>query len=74
VFLPNTYQIMRRYRPVLETVPMQRISIFGYRLPFAVRPWRPDVSWAIFMAVLAVTALYTITRSDAYVEFIYFQF
>ena len=74
VFLPNTYQIMRRYRPVLETVPMQRVSVFGYRLPLVVRPWRPDVSWAIFIAVLAVMALYTISRSDAYVEFIYFQF
>ena len=75
VLWPNTYEIMRRYRPVLElTLTQPRLSLFGYRLPFALRPWRPDFSWAVVIGALAVAYLYTISRSDAYVEFIYFQF
>ncbi len=65
--LPNTQQVMRRYRPAL-----------GVRELFRPRPgprrwwqWRPTPLWTVFVVVLLVV---TILQFDKLSEFIYFQF
>jgi D-alanyl-lipoteichoic acid acyltransferase DltB (MBOAT superfamily) len=74
---PNTYEIMRRYRPVIKMHSTQaRDLVVAQALPihFIVQPWRPTPAWLIIIVSLALTSLYILSRSQAYVQFIYFQF
>ena len=41
-----------------------------WRLP----PWRPGLGWALAIGALLVAYVYTASRYEAYVEFIYFRF
>lgn len=76
-FWPNTYEVLRRYHPVIK---MQTTALRGFSMArflkgrVTVKPWRPTTAWALAIAGLAVVYAFVISRSDAYVEFIYFQF
>ncbi|MBM3491315.1 MAG: MBOAT family protein [Alphaproteobacteria bacterium] len=57
--LPNTQELMRRYRPTLEPAGKARIA------------WRATPAWGTVTAVVAVVALLGLSRVS---EFLYFQF
>lgn len=60
--LPNTQQIMGRYRPALEL----SASYIDRRLV-----WRPSLAGTAFVAILAIVSLLSLSRVSA---FLYFQF
>lgn len=64
--LPNTQQIMRRYRPAFETY---RGEIPRLRQRWM--EWRLTPAWAVFSGVVFVIAVLGLTRVS---EFLYFQF
>jgi len=65
--LPNSQQLLRRYRPVVD---MFRFDDLG-RLPRRRWQWRPTLPWLVFVLGL----LYAVGREfDQVSEFIYFQF
>lgn len=66
VVLPNTQQIMRRYRPAFETYHGE-IKRLNYRW----LEWRPTRVWALFSSAIFVLAILGLTRVS---EFLYFQF
>lgn len=61
-FVPNTQEIMKNFRPVLDAY---RSSSSG-RLE-----WRPSFVWAIVVGAMAALSVSLITRES---EFLYFQF
>jgi D-alanyl-lipoteichoic acid acyltransferase DltB (MBOAT superfamily) len=63
--LPNSLQLMARYEPALD--PGKRV---GPTVP-ARFAWRPSLSWAFTICVVAATA---ILRLSAESEFLYWQF
>ena len=66
VALPNTQQIMRRYRPAFETYQgeIKRLNVRWLE-------WRPTQIWALFSSIIFVLAVLGLTRVS---EFLYFQF
>ena len=66
VALPNTQQIMRRYRPAFETYKGEIL-----RLRWRILEWRPTRIWALFSSTIFVLAVLGLTRVS---EFLYFQF
>ncbi len=81
VLAPNTAEIFRKYNPAvglaalrlrLADEPMVRMYYLPatWRLP----PWRPGIGWALAIGALLVAYVYTASRYEAYVEFIYFRF
>jgi alginate O-acetyltransferase complex protein AlgI len=62
---PNTQQILAAYRPALMTPGYGELGNAGL---FA---WRPNLAWALALAVLGTFAVLSIHR---YSEFIYFRF
>lgn len=64
--LPNTQQLMRRYRPAFETY---KGEIFP--LPYQWMEWRPTFLWASFITGIFIIALINLTQES---EFLYFQF
>ncbi len=62
--LPNVQQLLRRYRPVLETYP-------GDTLPPSRLAWQPGAGWAMLTAAMFVAAVINLTRVS---EFLYYQF
>jgi len=68
-FAPNTQQIFARYEPALEFRDADRWpATEPAPLPIT---WRPNLAWAVVIAVLLVVALAQIARGTT---FIYFQF
>ena len=72
LFMPNTQQVMRRYRPAL----LRHVSPPGAALTFGERAlrwlaWRPTGSWVVVIAVVAALGLLALTSVS---EFLYFQF
>ena len=63
---PNTLQIMKKYRPAIESY---RGEIVYYRKNFLL--WRPKISWALFTAVILVLSILNVSGES---EFLYFQF
>jgi len=59
LLLPNTQELLARFRPVLEPVVPARIA------------WRPSLPWAIASGVVA---LYTVLQLTRVSEFLYFRF
>jgi alginate O-acetyltransferase complex protein AlgI len=60
--LPNSQQILRHYRPILEKVtPIDGISL----------SWRPNLMWGLFLGGVALAAL---LRMSDVSTFLYFQF
>jgi len=69
--MPNTQQIMQRYRPVINTSLLKRLSrhsIF-YRMT-----WRPTALWGAIILALYIMCLNTLMDAGRVQEFIYFQF
>jgi len=69
--MPNTQQIMQRYRPVINTSLLKRLSrhsIF-YRMI-----WRPTALWGAIILALYIMCLNTLMDAGRVQEFIYFQF
>jgi alginate O-acetyltransferase complex protein AlgI len=64
--LPNTQQIMYRYRPAFE-VYKGEISPLRYRW----MEWRPTFPWVLFTTIAFTFAILELTKVS---EFIYFQF
>lgn len=65
-FMPNTQQIMGRYRPALETyfneINRSRLRLFA---------WRPTVVWGVIVGGMAVVSVLFASRVN---EFLYYQF
>lgn len=61
---PNTQQLLRRYRPVLETVQTPT-GLFRRVL------WTPSICWLL---IVATALLYTALHLSNISEFLYFQF
>gem|GEM_PF-5070131 len=66
-FLPNTYQIMRDFRPALEVYDSSS-KLLGRRFALV---WKPNIMWAV---VLSFAAAYTIFGSNTTTRFLYFNF
>ena len=64
VLLPNTQQLMRRYRPGFEPVRAEH----G---PASLLAWRPTLPWALGVVALLLLAVTQMTRPS---EFLYFNF
>ena len=64
--LPNTQQLLRRYRPALETykneIPCSRCRWIE---------WRPTAPWALFTFGIFIITILSLTQAS---EFLYFQF
>ena len=64
--LPNTQQLLRRYRPALETYKNE-IPCSRYRWI----EWRPTAPWALFTFGGFIITILSLTQAS---EFLYFQF
>ena len=64
--LPNTLQIMKKYKPALESYIGEIVSSRNNYLQ-----WRPIKTWALFTAVIFVLSILNISGES---EFLYFQF
>ena len=64
--LPNTYQLMYRYRPVFQS----SYSLI-LRLRFRWQEWRPNYIWSILGFIIFVIAIMCLKQDS---EFLYFQF
>lgn len=63
-YMPNTQQIMHRYRPVFENRK-------NYQAKTVKVTWRPTLKWSLITSFLFVYATLSLTRIS---EFLYFQF
>ena len=66
--LPNTYELMVRYRPALITYPEHEAAL---RRALDRRHWRPRPAWAVGLATGFVAAFISLHREQV---FLYFQF
>ena len=64
--LPNTQQLLRRYRPALETYK-DEIPCLRHRWI----EWRPTAPWALFTFGVFIITILSLTQAS---EFLYFQF
>jgi alginate O-acetyltransferase complex protein AlgI len=62
--MPNAYQVMSSFKPVLLTYEKMKIQATWLR-------WRPSRKWAATYAVMGALAILSLTRVS---EFLYFQF
>lgn len=62
---PNTQEIMRRWRPALDDVPVTE-GRAAARLA-----WNPSVRWAALMSLVALAGILSLSHPS---EFLYFQF
>ena len=67
--LPNSIEITRNYRPVIDTVKELANSDTGTRLV-----WRPAGAWSLVIAAAGAGALIQLYRLNDMTEFIYFNF
>ncbi|MDD9909896.1 MAG: MBOAT family protein [Ahrensia sp.] len=68
--MPNSIEITRRYRPVIDTAK-ELSNSFGQR---AALLWTPRPAWSVAMSAVAVVALIQLYRLNDMTEFIYFNF
>ncbi len=66
VALPNTIELMRRYRPVLD--PSRIVPVGGKRKWWF---WRPVPIWSVATALIGIYSVLMLTRVS---PFLYFQF
>ena len=64
--LPNTYELLQRFRPALATYPEVVARAAAGRLQ-----WGPTRAWAVFIGVLGLFTLLSCTHAS---EVLYFQF
>lgn len=81
VLAPNTAEIFRKYNPAVGLAALRRrmsdepfVRMFYLPATWRIPPWRPSPGWSLAVAGLLIAYLYTATRYEAYVEFIYFRF
>lgn len=67
---PNSVELTRKYRPVIDTVKELGSTANGVRTPL----WRPAPMWGMTMAIAGVFALVQLYRLNDMTEFIYFNF
>lgn len=68
--LPNSIEIIRSYRPVIDTLKeLARNETSGLQLA-----WRPNAPWVGVIAIGLGTALIQVYRLNDMTEFIYFNF
>ena len=63
LFMPNTLQLVRRYRPAI----LEKSS----QLAITRLVWRPSLGWSAITALLLITGILSLSRVS---EFLYFQF
>ena len=68
--MPNSIEITRRYRPVIDSV--KELSSSQYFLPKLA--WRPVSAWGLAIAAAGTGALVQLYRLNDMTEFIYFNF
>lgn len=68
--MPNTQQLMARYRPALQ-YHLKRAMLEGWDRRYLKLFWRPQLGWAIAIGLLATYTLVYVARIS---EFIYWQF
>ena len=68
--MPNSIEITRRYRPVIDSV--KELSASQYFLPKLA--WRPVSAWGLVIAATGTGALIQLYRLNDMTEFIYFNF
>jgi len=68
--MPNSIEITRRYRPVIDTV--RELATSQYFMPRLT--WRPVSVWGLVIAVGGTGALIQLYRLNDMSEFIYFNF
>ena len=66
LFLPNTQQLLYRYRPTTASYSKE-IQHLRYRW----MEWRPTLPWGLFVAAIFTISLLSLTKFS---EFLYFQF
>ena len=66
-FLPNTYEIMRRYQPILQSAEILKEISFAARF---IR-WTPTLVWAVYVAALLLISL---VYMGGHQKFLYFDF
>ena len=66
MLLPNTQQLLGRYRPVLE-IYKNEVPRLSHRW----MEWRPSILWAFFTFSIFIIAILNLTQTS---EFLYFQF
>tara|TARA_B110000008_G_C16977900_1_gene566857 strand:- start:3000 stop:4532 length:1533 start_codon:yes stop_codon:yes gene_type:complete len=64
--IPNTQQMMQKYRPAIETYHGNVVNLKNKYLN-----WRPSIFWSFFTAFIFVFSILNISRES---EFLYFQF
>ncbi len=69
LYLPNSIQLMRHYRPVTELTAGLLSKLRIKRLV-----WRPSRQWAMAMSMVAIIAIIQLYRLEDMTEFIYFNF
>lgn len=69
-FMPNSQQVLAKWRPVLQTVSRPCASIWGLRVSRRLQ-WRPTLAWVAVTSLLLFIALSQMSRVS---EFIYYQF
>jgi len=67
-FLPNTQQILVRYKPTFDTY---HGKFQCYEYDWQCLQWRPTYSWAVFSAFVTVCSILCLSKVS---EFLYFQF
>lgn len=72
VSAPNTAQLLRRYRPVVEPVPDNGdYAIEPLGRPARLLCWRPNWQWSLGLALVSAAGILGLTSIS---EFLYFQF
>ena len=66
--LPNTQELTRRFDPALDFTPSTQAATWN---PWCHLIWGPSRNWAVFLGILTVVSLLSLTRPN---EFLYFQF
>jgi hypothetical protein len=66
--LPNTQELTRRFDPALDFLPSVETMA---RNPASRLTWTPSRNWGVFLGILMVISLLSLTRPN---EFLYFQF
>ncbi len=70
-FVPNTYELLRRYRPALAVRHTLGDTEPGVGALLRRVSWRPSPAWAWALGVVAFAGVFSLTQVS---EFLYFQF
>jgi len=74
VFLPNSIELTKHYRPVLQIKSILRKATGLSALIKAQLVWRPSLSWSVVICGMTSVSLIVLYRANNLTEFIYFNF